>query len=100
MTWIDRIPKKNKSFLSKIINDEAVVISLDDITTREKSEIRVFNETATRIWELINGKNSIGDIMDKLGREYDVNDKILHLEVERILKNLYKKNIILFNGEK
>ncbi len=88
----DNIPKKNESTIAwRKIDNEAVVIFLEG----ESEQLTVFNETAARIWELINGKNSIKHLAEIIASEYDVSFKEAMDEIVEFVKNLSKKKALI-----
>lgn len=94
MDWLNKVPKKNENIAWRIIDGEIVLIPLEESSSVKK--INVFNETATRIWELIEGHNSIAGIIKKLVNDYDVDYTEAELRVKEFVDNLSKKNLIFF----
>lgn len=82
MISLNSVPKRNKDIAWRIIDSKAVIVPLDG-SAREK--INICNETATRIWELINGKSSIKKIITMLSLEYNISiQKIEHQVIDVI----------------
>ncbi len=72
----------------KIENNVAHIIGLDGI-------IRL-NESATTIWIMSNGKNSIKDILDNLHRKYcTVPKKELFHDVESVIEALTDRGVLI-----
>jgi hypothetical protein len=95
MELLDKIPKKNKELAWRIIDGEAVVIPLEE-QPKEGENFTTFNETASRIWELIDGRNSVEDIIKKIIDEYDVELEEAQSQVKIFLDNLSQKRLIDF----
>lgn len=95
MDWLNKIPKKNKNLAWRIIDGEAVVIPLEGQPEKEE-KLDIFNETATRVWELIDGNNSVVDIIKKITDEYDVKLEEAQSQVKNFLGNLSQKRLIDF----
>jgi hypothetical protein len=93
MKELKKVPKKNLRLAWRIIDDEAIVIPLE-AQPKKGEKIYVFNKTATSIWRLIDGKMSVKNIIEKIIIEYEVNYLKAKLEVIRLIKELYKKNLI------
>ena len=51
------VPMKNPSSASRVYDGEAVIAIAD------KGEVHVVNEVATRVWNLIDGNRSLGQIV-------------------------------------
>ncbi|MBM3253199.1 MAG: PqqD family protein [Candidatus Omnitrophica bacterium] len=95
MSSLNKIPKKNKNLAWRIINNEAVVMPLEN-QAKEEEKLNIFNETATRIWELIDGNNSVAGIIKKITNEYDIGFKETEFHVKSFLDSLFKKGLIDF----
>ena len=52
------------------------------------------DETGTRIWELLNGGSSVGEVVDALLEEYDTDRKTLESDVAELLENLAEAGLI------
>ena len=84
----------NEDFISRIIDDEAVLMSpIGD-------GLHVFNEIGTRIWELMDGKNSIGDIVEQICQEYEVEKSTAYDDVVMFLEELLNINAIIYGSNK
>jgi len=90
MEILNRIPKKNKHLAWRIVDQEAVIINLKK-QPNDKEEIIILNPTATRIWQLCNGRNSIKEIVQRLKAEYL---EVIEKDVEKTLINLLNEKLI------
>ena len=52
------------------------------------------DEIGTRIWELLNGGSSVGEVVDALLEEYDTDRKTLESDVAELLENLAEAGLI------
>ena len=93
MKDLDKIPGKNTELVWRVIDGETVIIPLDEQTS-DSEKISFLNETGTRIWELIDGKNSIKDIVVKIVKEYEIEEKEAEKEVVSFVENLKNRNLI------
>ncbi len=66
MTIDPRIPTHHPRTASRVFSGEAVII------TPAENTVRMFNPVGSRIWELMDGQRSVGQIVDALVDEYDV----------------------------
>ena len=62
---------------------------------RKKVIVRLGNDTAVRIFSLIQEGREIPDIVSTMLKEYDVEEAVLRGEVERFVVLLHKENILL-----
>lgn len=85
------IPRKLDKNITEIIErDEEIEIKT--IFTGNKSMF--LNRTATRIFNLINSSNTLGDIVDKLKEFYSVDAELLYSDTINYIASLWKRGII------
>ncbi|MCD6080429.1 MAG: PqqD family protein [Candidatus Omnitrophica bacterium] len=96
---LDKIPQKNTELAWRVIDNETVIIPLDEQTS-DSEKINFLNETGTRIWELIDGKNSIKDIVVMIVKEYEIDEEEGKKEVINFIKKLERKNLVKLGGER
>lgn len=86
---------RNPEALTRIIDSNAVVIFLsDDYDESLKREVYIFNDTGTRIWELINGGNTAEDIARKLCLEYTLTLQEAIKYTDKFKEKLTKNKLI------
>ncbi|MEK6732720.1 MAG: PqqD family protein [Candidatus Omnitrophota bacterium] len=93
MNFLGRTPKKRDNLAWQIINGEAIVMILG-ASLLKHTDMEIFNETASRIWELIDGKRSVKNITAEIMREYDISFNNAHKEIMSFLQQMVKKDMI------
>jgi hypothetical protein len=85
MDFLEKVYKKSDSIVSRKIGDEFILVPIKrDVADLES--IYTLNETAARVWELIDGKLKVREIREKLLEEFEVTpseaerDVIEHLQ--------------------
>ncbi len=53
-----------------------------------------FNEVATRVWELIDGQRTVGDIVAVVTDEYEVEPAVAEADILAFLDELLQKDLI------
>ena len=71
----------------RIIEGEAVILSLDT------KVLRGLNLVGSRIWELIDGKRSLDDIVEVIVREFDVPPGQAMQEVQAFIQDLLDRGL-------
>jgi PqqD family protein of HPr-rel-A system len=75
------------------MDEETIVV---DARTRE---VHLLNETAARIWELLETASSVDQIVEALGEEYEgASPEDLRSEVEAFLEDLGAKGLAATRG--
>ena len=96
MNFLDKVYTKSDSIVFRKIADEFILVPIRQ-NVGDLESIYTLNETAARIWELIDGKIKIGKIKEKIVGEFEVSpeeaekDLIEHLqqleEIEAIVED-------------
>ena len=85
MEFLEKVYKKSDSIVSRKIGDEFILVPIRQ-NVGDLENIYTLNETAARIWELIDGKTQTSKIKEKIVEEFDVKpeeaeeDLIEHLQ--------------------
>ena len=72
----------------RIIDNEAVILNLDN------GYYYSLNEVGTRIWEAIDKRKNLGEILDLLKEKYHMSEKQLKDDLLALAKDLEKEEII------
>lgn len=72
----------------RIIEGEAVILSM------ETKVLRGLNPLGSRVWELIDGKRSMDEIVGQIVREFDVEAGQADEDVRRFVQELLDKGLV------
>lgn len=78
---------KDESMVFRKIGDETFLVPVRN-NVGELDNIYVLDEVAARIWELIDGKNTIQGIVDIICSEYEVTAEVVERDVREFLEGL------------
>lgn len=95
MKDLNKIPKSNEDLAWRRIDREVVILQFDGAPD-EKEKILILNETAAMIWELIDGKNEVKDIIGKLLSEYEVSEEDVCKKITNLMNKFEKKGLITY----
>jgi len=90
----DKYPVLHPQVAARIIDGEAVIV------LPESSQVNVLNEVGSRIWELIDGTRSIGEITEIIVAEYDVSAEQAERDVEEFIEELVENKMLVLADEK
>lgn len=86
---------RNPAALTRIIDSNAVVIFIsDDYDEDLKREVYIFNGAGTLIWELINEKKNVEEIIKKICLEYDITPLKAAGYVKKFIDKLSKRRLL------
>lgn len=71
MNYLEKRYQKDPNIVSRKIADEVILVPIRQ-NVGDLESIYTLNETAARIWELINGKMKVREIKEKLIEEFEV----------------------------
>ena len=80
--------KRKRDVISRPFGDAAVLV---DLTTNQIFEL---NRTGYRIWELLDERLDRAAIADALQREFDVERSQLEMEIDELLAELRRENLL------
>lgn len=81
------ILRKNPDMVTRVIEDETILLPIYK-TSDEINCIYTLNKTASRAWELINGKRALAQIKKELLKEFDATPREVDKEMANFLKDL------------
>jgi hypothetical protein len=97
LSFLDQIYKKSDSVVFRKIGDECILVPIRQ-DVGDLDSIYTLNETAAMIWELIDGKTTVGEIKERLLLEYDVTASQAEEDLLEHLKQLETLKAISHGG--
>ncbi|HKB24818.1 MAG TPA: PqqD family protein [Methylomirabilota bacterium] len=76
----------------RVIEGEAVILSLDT------KAFRGLNAVGSRVWELIDGRRSVDEIVEVVVREFDVTREQAAADVQAFVRELLDKGLVTSAG--
>ncbi len=84
---LEKMLNRNKDVAWRVIENEAILISAED------SMLHSLDEVGTRIWELADGSNTVGAIVEKIFEEYEVDRETAETDVVEFVTNLASEKL-------
>ncbi len=84
-----KVLRKNQDMVSRVIDDETILLPIYK-TSKEMDCIYTLNKVASQVWELIDGKRTLGEIKKQVLKKFDTNPKEVDKEMQKFLKDLKK----------
>ncbi len=79
--------RKNKDIVTRVIDDETILLPIYK-TSDEINCIYTLNKVGSRLWELIDGKSTLGEIKKQVLKEFDTTPTEAYKEIAKFLKDL------------
>ncbi|MBN2861741.1 MAG: PqqD family protein, partial [Bacteroidales bacterium] len=87
------VPHQSSSIVTRKTGNEYVLVPLSD-NIADMDSIYTLNETGAFLWELIDGKKCINDLVEALVAEYNVERDNAEKDVFEFINNMKKYLII------
>ncbi len=85
------IPVKHPDAAARVYDEEAFIV------LPHKGQYKILNGAGTRVWDLIDGKRSAGDIARVIAEEYDTTYEVALSDVEEFLGALESNDMLATN---
>jgi hypothetical protein len=92
---LDSVYVPSEDIVARKIEGELVIVPLISGIGDTDDELYTLNETGQAIWDLLDGKNSIQDIIKKLTTEYDASDEEVKQDILGLVKELVSRRILV-----
>jgi methyltransferase-like protein len=93
MVDLKSVPSHSPSIVTRKTGDEYVLVPVAN-NIADMDSVYTLNETGAFIWELIDGKKSVEDLIEAVIKEYDVDSITATTDVFSFINNLHKYLII------
>jgi hypothetical protein len=78
---------KNPNMVTRVIGDETILLPIYK-TSDEINCIYTLNKVASRVWEMFDGKKTLGQIKKHILKEFDTTPREVDKEIQKLLKDL------------
>jgi len=82
------IPTRNAATAWRVIEGEAVILSLDT------KVLRGLNAVGSRVWELIDGRRDVDEIVDVIAREFATERPRVAPDVDAFVQALLDRSLV------
>ena len=85
--------KKSEKIVSRKVADEFILVPICR-STKEVESIYTLNEVAARVWELIDGKETMESISDRIREEFEVSKEEAQYDIKELFDHFMEINVI------
>jgi hypothetical protein len=82
------VPVRNPEIIAKSAEDEAVLVM------PQKGQVKVVNQVGAVIWELIDGKRTIENIIEEIVSQFDVDPFTAESDVFNFISELNEREMV------
>ena len=96
MDILNKIYEKSKRLIVKKIGGETFIVPFSaKVIDAEKAILFSLHETAIEIWDGVDGRATVGKIIEKLSKGYEVDRSIVLQDTVDLLRELEKRGLII-----
>ena len=92
---LNQIYRKNPDVVYRVIAGEAILLPISK-ETQVAGRLLSLNEVGAFIWELIDGKRRLGEILAEILREHEVEEDPARSDLLELISKLEKLGAIIF----
>jgi len=90
MLNLQTVPQQHPEIVGRILENEAVLVM------PLRGKVKVLNELGARIWTLLDGARTVGEIIDIICQEYDAPVETVTTDTTEFLSQLADRGMITF----
>lgn len=84
---------KENDFVTRCIKDETIIVPVKGDVS-DLDSIYTLNEVGSLVWKLLDGQNSVSEIVDAVCSEYDITPEEAEKDVKELIGSLEKAGLI------
>ena len=85
--WLEKRYQKNPDMVSRLIGDEFILVPIRR-NVADLESVFTLGGTGVRIWELINGKHTVGELLARVVEEFDIGPEQAEADLGEYLQSL------------
>ena len=92
---LSRVYAPSEDVVARVIEDELIIVPLVAGIGDMEDELYTLNETGRAIWEKLDGKKALKEIVENLSLEYDSSPEELEKDVAGFVMELLKRKMLV-----
>lgn len=82
------VPRRHPDAAFRVVEGNGVVV------LPGAGEVQLLNPSGARVWELIDGSRSVGEISRALAEEFDISQETARADTEAFIRNLARQGML------
>jgi hypothetical protein len=87
VAWLEKRYQKNPDMVSRLIGDEFILVPIRR-NVADLESVFTLGGTGVRIWELIDGRLTVGELLDRVVEEFAVGPEQAEADLAEYLQGL------------
>lgn len=93
MAFPEAVYERSSSLVTRELGGEKIIVPVRG-RVGDLNSIYTLNPVANEIWEMLDGKRSLQDIIGKLGEQFDIDQETLTADVLRVISELQQEGLV------
>ncbi len=95
MADLESAPKPSADVVARLIEGDLIIVPLAAGIGDMEDELYSLNETGKAVWDLLDGKRTLAQVVAALAEVYDVDEVVLRTDVLGLVDELLKRKILV-----
>ena len=87
------VPSEN--VVARLIENELIIVPLVAGIGDMEDELYTLNETGKAIWDMLDGKNRLTDVVEKLSAEFEASESKIERDVLGLVEELFQRRMLV-----
>jgi hypothetical protein len=92
---IDIIYRQSEDIVSREIEGDLIIVPLVSGIVDEDELLFTLNRTGKAIWNKLDGRRSLGDIIEELSREFEAPEEEIKADVVGLVSELVRRKMLI-----
>lgn len=92
---MDMVLCHSEDVVSRVIDGALIIVPLTTGVGDMEDDLFSMNETGTEIWNLLDGRNTVQEIVEALARRYRAEPGEIEQDVAGIVTELFKRRMLI-----
>jgi hypothetical protein len=92
---LNKVYIPSEDVVARVIENEFIIVPLASGIGDMEDEIYALNQTGKYIWDALDGKKNLNDVVEKLCKEFNSIPENIKNEVSRFITELFKRRIVV-----
>jgi len=94
---LDAVYVPSDEVVARKIEGEIIIVPLTAGIAEDQDDLFTLNDTGRSVWELLDGKTTVRQVIDRLIQQYDAAEEEIRRDVTGLLAELVHRRIITVN---
>jgi len=96
---LDSVLIPSENVVARVIEGEMIIIPLTAGIGEDQDELYSLNETGQAIWQALDGKKSLRQLLSEIAQEYEVDEAEMEKDVLGLANELLQRKMISLAGQ-